>query len=291
MSKSEADKATDAITSMGRERDAAAAAPVPPGETVTPEDELEGILGSRSKHECAGWDCSMCEEFDNGLRDLVSRLASRRAASGGDDTKVLFAGCPECNDDGVTHTHEGIIIGPCEKCSGMGWWEAEARRILAAVTLEGADVVQRVTKRVLDARPKDREKPPASGGAGERGEDTYKLIADAYLRLGSLDDFENALRDAERWRASVREWKRLKLRPTEIGLDSGNDCFDTFEEAVDSLRTASPTEAPEARSLSDAAEYAGCHAGKDGDCIWPKCPQLVNRQSHCPLDNRSEETL
>lgn len=39
-------------------------------------DELEAILGSRHAHECAGWDCSRCEEFDNALRDL---LASRRS--------------------------------------------------------------------------------------------------------------------------------------------------------------------------------------------------------------------
>lgn len=42
-------------------------------------DELEAILGQRPKHECAGWDCSRCEELDNALRDL---FASRVASSG-----------------------------------------------------------------------------------------------------------------------------------------------------------------------------------------------------------------
>lgn len=30
--------------------------------------------------------------------------------------------------------------------------------------------------------------------------------------------------------------------------------------------------------------YSQCHAARDGDCYWPKCPQMVARQSHCPLD-------
>ncbi len=28
-----------------------------------------------------------------------------------------------------------------------------------------------------------------------------------------------------------------------------------------------------------------CMAGRDGDCFHEKCPQLVDRKSHCPLDN------
>jgi len=44
-------------------------------------------------------------------------------------------------------------------------------------------------------------------------------------------------------------------------------------------------------------EYYGlgtdCHAQSDGDCFWVDCPQEANNrqnyQSHCPLDNPSDE--
>lgn len=32
-----------------------------------------------------------------------------------------------------------------------------------------------------------------------------------------------------------------------------------------------------------------CHADRDGDCNWEGCPQLRNRQSHCPLDTQTDE--
>jgi uncharacterized protein (DUF1778 family) len=37
-----------------------------------------------------------------------------------------------------------------------------------------------------------------------------------------------------------------------------------------------------------------CHAGRDGDCDWPECPQIREGEPeatgrHCPLDHGSEE--
>lgn len=37
------------------------------------------------------------------------------------------------------------------------------------------------------------------------------------------------------------------------------------------------------------SDHAGCHAGRDGDCIWKDCPQLRDKEPettgrHCPLD-------
>lgn len=37
-----------------------------------------------------------------------------------------------------------------------------------------------------------------------------------------------------------------------------------------------------------------CHAGKDGDCIWDKCPQNTDNEPektgrHCPLDHLDDE--
>jgi hypothetical protein len=37
--------------------------------------ELEAILGSRSRHDCAGWDCANCHERDNAIRDLLADAA------------------------------------------------------------------------------------------------------------------------------------------------------------------------------------------------------------------------
>lgn len=41
------------------------------------------------------------------------------------------------------------------------------------------------------------------------------------------------------------------------------------------------------------AKKHDCRAGKDGDCIWKKCPQLRDNEParsgrHCPLDNPEE---
>lgn len=38
-----------------------------------------------------------------------------------------------------------------------------------------------------------------------------------------------------------------------------------------------------------ARRPTGCHAGRDGDCDWPECPQLRDDEPHrsgrhCPLD-------
>ena len=33
----------------------------------------------------------------------------------------------------------------------------------------------------------------------------------------------------------------------------------------------------------------GCHADRDGDCIWSACPQERNYLRHCPLDRRRED--
>jgi hypothetical protein len=40
--------------------------------------------------------------------------------------------------------------------------------------------------------------------------------------------------------------------------------------------------------------YSGCHADKDGDCIWSGCPQLLDGEPtrsgrHCPLDFLEED--
>lgn len=32
---------------------------------------------------------------------------------------------------------------------------------------------------------------------------------------------------------------------------------------------------------ADAMNY--CHSQKDGDCVWPQCPQLRCYQQSCPL--------
>lgn len=41
-------------------------------------------------------------------------------------------------------------------------------------------------------------------------------------------------------------------------------------------------------------EYAGCHADRDGDCVWKECPQLRDGEPersgrHCPRDNWKDE--
>ena len=51
-------------------------------------EELEAIFeNSRRAHQCAGFDCAQCEEFDNELRDLFDRaaLASRDAGQPAND--------------------------------------------------------------------------------------------------------------------------------------------------------------------------------------------------------------
>lgn len=53
-----------------------------------------------------------------------------------------------------------------------------------------------------------------------------------------------------------------------------------------SLSTGEP--APAASGLA-GEEPHGCHAGRDGDCIWSGCPQLRDHEPietgrHCPLD-------
>lgn len=37
-----------------------------------------------------------------------------------------------------------------------------------------------------------------------------------------------------------------------------------------------------------------CHAARDGECIWKKCPQLRDNEPktsgrHCPLDERDDD--
>ncbi len=44
---------------------------------------------------------------------------------------------------------------------------------------------------------------------------------------------------------------------------------------------------PEAKQPTGEADTNGCHADRDGECKWPGCPQIVNRQSHCPLDTET----
>jgi hypothetical protein len=49
-----------------------------------------------------------------------------------------------------------------------------------------------------------------------------------------------------------------------------------------------------AHNVTQNAEYVRCHAGQDGDCYWPECPQVrdgepVASGRHCPLDVRECE--
>jgi len=46
--------------------------------------------------------------------------------------------------------------------------------------------------------------------------------------------------------------------------------------------------------LSISGAYPHCHAGRDGECCWPYCPQLRDGEPeatgrHCPLDHEDEE--
>lgn len=54
-------------------------------------DELEAILGSRPRHDCAGWDCANCHERDNAIRDLIE---SRNTPAG--QVAPFQWTCPRC---------------------------------------------------------------------------------------------------------------------------------------------------------------------------------------------------
>jgi len=45
--------------------------------------------------------------------------------------------------------------------------------------------------------------------------------------------------------------------------------------------------APSSKRETSIREH--CHAGKDGDCNWPQCPQLKDYQQYCPLAKADEE--
>lgn len=50
----------------------------------------------------------------------------------------------------------------------------------------------------------------------------------------------------------------------------------------------------DSKQPSRFTEHEGCHAARDGDCFWDKCPQLRDKEPetsgrHCPLDTWSDD--
>ena len=59
-------------------------------------------------------------------------------------------------------------------------------------------------------------------------------------------------------------------------------------------RQNGPNDTRGAQSGIREAGIPGCHAGKDGDCCWEKCPQIRDDEPkktgrHCPLDDGRRE--
>jgi hypothetical protein len=79
-----------------------------------------------------------------------------------------------------------------------------------------------------------------------------------------------------------REWDRYRRREELDPLkDNLSDLLKAFRAGA-ALRTAP---SPETEKAKEARSPLHCHAGRDGDCWWPHCPQCLpdSRQSHCPL--------
>lgn len=66
--------------------------------------------------------------------------------------------------------------------------------------------------------------------------------------------------------------------------------------AASRVNAMRPTESDDERDPTGMLRYYGiindCHAARDGDCFWSKCPQVRDGEPHksgrhCPLDVRS----
>ena len=60
-----------------------------------------------------------------------------------------------------------------------------------------------------------------------------QALLSLFSRSTAPQELEQLRADAERWRMAVQIWSHRKLRPPQVHLDDGNDCYDTFAEAVD----------------------------------------------------------
>lgn len=71
--------------------------------------------------------------------------------------------------------------------------------------------------------------------------------------------------------------------------DAGVQPIDCLTSARNALATYNEVRRVAAPSQEAAPEVQSCHADRDGDCNWDKCPQLANRQSYCPLASAEED--
>lgn len=82
--------------------------------------EVIGLAGIRMfSVEATGPDDEVAIAWANEMADLVFRpvVPEDRPAP-----------CPHCNDDGVVHTYDGIVLGPCDCAAGVPALDDDTRR-------------------------------------------------------------------------------------------------------------------------------------------------------------------